>query len=296
MHDMTRDASTARILAPFDGAVFRFKEDTATLTTRGRDRIVSVASPSFGAHDYRVTKVIGGRHREDFVGVELRQDGRVGDEEILPISWLLGRKAFRYKGYSVMSEERPGLKAGPTWRETCIFCHNTAPQISTLLGVLVGEGAPSFQGSTVDRFLPEPRRLRYRVGDEGGMAAALARELVLLRGAAGESAAAHDSSDVRSLLATTLRETRSRFSERHLIDVGVGCEACHGGARQRDDLYDSAEHPAARDQRPADSGPIRAQPADSVPTQRPVELAAPSHGILRRPYFSLGRRRLTLAA
>ncbi len=229
MHDMTRDVRSARLSAPFDGSVFRFKDDTATFETRGGDRVVRVSSRAFGSHDYRVTKVIGGRHREDFVGVAIGDDGRTGDEEILPVSWMRAKGAFRYKGYSVMSEERPGLKAGPVWRDTCIFCHNTAPQLSTLLGALVGDGAPSYQGSTADRFLPQGRRLSYRAGERAALTAAVRSELAILRGAvAGES---DDPSEPGALLATLLRETRARFSERHLIDLGVGCEACHGGAR-----------------------------------------------------------------
>lgn len=224
MHDMTRDAKTARIVAPFDGSVFRFKDDSATFELRGGQRFVAVRSAAFGNHDYRVTKIIGGRHREDFVGIA--KDSI--DEEILPVSYLVGPKRFRYKGYSVMSEERPGLKAGPVWKTTCIFCHNTVPLLSTELGLL-SPGSRGYQGSNADKFLPPALRATVRVTDKARLAEALTEELAFLRGQkAGPN---DDPQEVAALTATTLNETRGRFDERHVVDLGVGCEACHGGAK-----------------------------------------------------------------
>lgn len=238
MHNMTRDARTAKIVAPFDGTTFRFKEDSATFSSdaaseRGTERTVSVDSQRFGSHVYRVTKVIGGHHREDFAGVEMRNGRATGDEEILPVSYVLGRKAFRYKGYSVMTEERPAMKAGPVWRETCIFCHNTTPCFSTILGALAGPGASertwTYQGTTVDRFLPSAQQLHYQVNSSGALRDEVSNELRVLRGAGGapETLPSGD----RDVLAVAVSETRSRFDERHLIELGIGCESCHGGSR-----------------------------------------------------------------
>jgi hypothetical protein len=234
MHNMTRDARNATIAAPFDGTVFRFKKDTATLEASGGERRMVVASDGFGNHTYRITKVIGGKHREDFVGVELREGGRVGDEEILPVSYLLEKKTLRYKGYSVMTEDRPGLRAGPVWRETCIFCHNTVPALSTFLGVLSGESprGSGYQGTTVDRFLPEARRLRYRIASPEALDRALGAELSLLRHDGMSPASPERDRSGRELLAATIQTTRARFDERHLVDLGIGCEACHGGSRE----------------------------------------------------------------
>ncbi len=234
MHEMTRDAKTARVKAPFDGQVFRFKEDKATFETRGTERFMTIASSQFGTHSYRVTKIIGGRHREDFAGIEVLAANTKrpqSDEEILPVSYLIGRGAFRYKGYSVMSEERPGLRAGPVWRETCIFCHNTVPYLSTILGALAPELGPraSYQGVVVDRMLPEASRLRYRVASDDALVAALGRELGFLRGDKG--AASELPSGHATLVATVITDTRTRFDAGHLVELGVGCESCHGGAR-----------------------------------------------------------------
>src|SRR5260221_13155809 len=124
MHQMTRLVAGARIEAPFDGTVFRFKDDSASLETRaGGERWMTVTSGRYGTKSYKVTRVIGGHHREDFVGTD-------GFEElVLPVSFLLKSRTFRYKGYSVMVHERDGLRAGPGWNRTCILCPNTAPSL-----------------------------------------------------------------------------------------------------------------------------------------------------------------------
>src|SRR5690349_19867215 len=84
MHEMTRLPEQARVRAPFDGAEFRFKHDRARLETDATGaRIMRVVSAELGDHSYRITKVIGGRYREDFAGVELPA-GAV--EMILPVS------------------------------------------------------------------------------------------------------------------------------------------------------------------------------------------------------------------
>src|SRR5580692_8655681 len=136
MHRMTRDARSAQVRAPFDGTRWSFKDDTVTLESHGGDRFVHVGSATGGpAVAYRVTRVIGGRDREDFAGIDV-----VGgsEEVVLPISFVYATGALRYKGYSVMVHERATLRAGPVWSRTCIFCHNTIPEMDRLLGALAG--------------------------------------------------------------------------------------------------------------------------------------------------------------
>src|SRR5215470_16643777 len=119
MQNRTRavDATTV-IRAPFDGATWSFKGLVATMVEQGGKKVMR-----FAGKEYRVTRVIGGRTREDFVGVA----GDGAPEQVLPISYVYSTKSWRYKGYSVMVRERPVLQAGPVWRQTCIFCHNTPP-------------------------------------------------------------------------------------------------------------------------------------------------------------------------
>jgi predicted CXXCH cytochrome family protein len=225
MHRMTRLPEQAEIAAPFDGAPFRFKRDSLRLELKGAARFVRLAAAGEPERLFRVTRVIGGRYREDFAGVEVAAsgDGARGDEDewILPVSFMRGSRTLRLKGYSVMVHERPGLRVGAVWNRTCIFCHNTQPYFSTLLGPIAGPGAPVYQGTTVDRLLPEALRTRVEVTDASALARAVADELRAL-GATPEPATATQA----------IRATRARFKGRHLIEVGIGCEACHGGSRE----------------------------------------------------------------
>ncbi|HSS38123.1 MAG TPA: hypothetical protein VLT58_05085, partial [Polyangia bacterium] len=57
MHLMTRLPETAQVRAPFDGSLFRFKDDTARLTQRDGARFVALDSAAGGDHHlYRVTR------------------------------------------------------------------------------------------------------------------------------------------------------------------------------------------------------------------------------------------------
>jgi predicted CXXCH cytochrome family protein len=248
MHRMTRVPEGTDVRAPFDGRVFRFKDDSARVTERDGVRFVELTSKAFGDHAYRVTRVIGGRYREDFAGVEVtaaapgarvvesHMSGHVaGAELILPLSYVFETGSFRLKGYSVLVGERPGLRAGGVWNQTCVFCHNTVPYFATTWGDLHGPGAPGYQGEVVDRLLPRDRRWTFEVTDAAAFGHALADELSAI-GAVDEAAAAR-TADVattegrRAALAPGMRALRTRLRPEHFVELGVGCESCHGGAR-----------------------------------------------------------------
>jgi predicted CXXCH cytochrome family protein len=221
----TREGAGDAVRAPFDGRELRFKSDVARLEQHGAEHFVRV-----GSKLYLVTKVIGGHYREDFAGVPVSAPGEAPsehhDEQILPVSFILRTGELRYKGYSVMLRERPGLRVGPLWNQTCIFCHNTAPYLSSLLGELAGSSAKRYQGVVVDALLPDARRWRYEVTDRVALDAALASELHAL----GVDANAHGSRG-RARLVETVDATRARFDASHLLEIGIGCESCHGGSR-----------------------------------------------------------------
>jgi len=141
-------------------------------------------------------------------------------ELILPVSWIYATQSWRHKGYSVMNVERPALGAGPVWSKTCIDCHNTVPYLSVALGELYGKGAPGFQGEVVDRLLPAERRARFVVDDEAKLRGALGDEISRL-GGAGEAS-----------LKSAIDVTRERLTGDKLLEVGIGCESCHGGAAE----------------------------------------------------------------
>jgi hypothetical protein len=225
MHNMTRPADRAAIRARFAGA-FRFKDDVARFDQSGTERHVTLERPGAAPRRFLVTKVIGGHHREDFVGVE---EGARGPERILPVSYSFSSESWRYKGYSVMTPERPELRPGAVWSRTCIFCHNTAPYFSTIFGALAGAvGGPSpgpYQGEVVDPLLPADRRWQLRVTDELALERAAKDELVRM----GDERAVTGAAPV---VAEAVKATRARFAERDLVEVGIGCESCHGGSRE----------------------------------------------------------------
>jgi hypothetical protein len=232
MRKMTRLPATASMRAPFDGRTWTFKDDQARFEQKANARFVRIRSRRFGDHLYRVTRVIGGRTREDFAGVEVagtepdaRIIGDAHDEIILPASYFFETASFRLKGYSVMVGERPGLKAGAVWNQSCVLCHNTAPAFLSLWGALLGRGAPSYQGEVVDALLPKSRRWRLQVTDANALAAAVGDEVQHL-GAATLAA------EAPAALRQGINEMRRRFAAEQLLEIGIGCEACHGGCRE----------------------------------------------------------------
>lgn len=234
MHQMTRVPNQVTTRAPFAGETFVFKSDKAVMSHDHAERFVEVQSQSFGRHVYKVTRVIGGRHREDFAGVEVESAsasaamiGDIGVEKILPVTFQYKPNHWRYKGYSVMSLERPGLRAGPVWSQTCLFCHNTVATFSTLLSALYGPNSPGYQGQVPDPLLPENRRWQYQLqGDEQSVVSALQREVQTLGIKTKLAGSARDA------LKTTINTTRKNYRAEHLIELGIGCESCHLGAAQ----------------------------------------------------------------
>lgn len=237
MHRMTRVPEQAVVRAPFDGRVLTFKDDTAALTEAGGARFMSLRSAGFGDHVYRVTRVIGGRYREDFAGVEVGGVGAAApsagpqvSELILPLSYVFETRSFRLKGYSVLVGERPGMRAGGVWTETCVFCHNTNPYFDSLWGELHGRGAPGYQGEVVERLLPSDRRFAFEVTDEAALRAAVDAEVAAVGGRVPE--APEGDGGRRQALGAAIRELRGRLQARHFVELGIGCESCHGGSRE----------------------------------------------------------------
>jgi predicted CXXCH cytochrome family protein len=226
MHNMTRGAREAVVRGPFDGTEFHFHDDIAKLQKSGADRFVTIRSKRFGDGIWRVTRVIGGHHREDYAGVPvaaaLAGAPAIGDEteeHVLPVSFVFGTPGtLRYKGYSVMVKEREGLKAGAIWNQTCLFCHNTVPYLSTVLGAL-GGGA-GYQGEVVDPLLPASKRAAYVITNPHALERDLATEMRRL------------GVDGPPTLKSAVAATRARFRGAQVVELGIGCESCHLGAAE----------------------------------------------------------------
>jgi len=220
MHNMTRDAATAEIHAPFDGTTFRVGATAATMTTENGARIVTVTGPR-GTERYRVTKVVGGRYREDFVG---REDAPGAIEHVMPATYVLATRSWRYKGYSVMVKERPELSTRAIWKQDCIGCHNTLPAAENLYDELYGPDLPGYQGKLSDRAVPSRLKWIAQTRDDDGLAQALREEITFLGGRPATSGA-------HALLKEAAVATRNRLDGSKLVELGIGCEACHNGAR-----------------------------------------------------------------
>ena len=223
MHRMTRTARGAEVRAPFDGTRWVFKDDAIVLDHRGDERFMRIETPG-GAppKTYRVTRVIGGRTREDFAGVDVAGGE---DELVLPVSFVFATGAFRYKGYSVMVHERATLRAGPQWSRACIFCHNTIPEMDRLLGAIGAPGARPYQGQEVDRWLPDDRRAHARVTGAALFARAAGDEMARLG-----SLPPPGEEDSAGVARRAIEVVRSSFDGAALVEEGIGCEACHGGS------------------------------------------------------------------
>ena len=175
--------------------------------------------------------MIGNHYREDFAGIDVMstttpvQRGVV-PELILPVTYYFENQGYRPKGYSVMTHERPGLHAGGVWNQTCIFCHNTVPMLDTLLGELAGPSPPGYQGVAVDRLLP-PDRAVWLPGRPARPPSQGHGRRTRVRG----RRTPRPSRTARRRRVLRIRALARRFQGRHLIEVGIGCESCHGGGR-----------------------------------------------------------------
>jgi predicted CXXCH cytochrome family protein len=235
MHRMTRNARNADVRAPFDGRRWSFKGDAVVLETRGDERLVRIESAGGGSRTYRVTRIIGGRTREDFAGVDADRAGEPTDEVVLPVSFVFATGTLRYKGYSVMVHERATLRPGPLWNRTCIFCHNTIPEMDRMLGAIAEAPSRPFQGETVDRWLPNERRASVHVTDAPAFAQIASEEIARMGGRQPDSGAGS-----RDVAHRAIDAVRAGFDASALVEVGIGCEACHGGGREH------ASDPAVR--------------------------------------------------
>ncbi len=220
MRNMTRDAKTATIRAPFDGATLHVGTDSATMVMEGADRVFRVTTKT-GTQRWTVTKVVGGRYREDFVGIA---DGET-TEHVLPATYVFATKSWRYKGYSVMVKERPIMSVRGQWSQECISCHNTLPLSTMLYDELYGPTLPAYQGKMADRTLPKSKSWGATARDDAGLVAWLASEIAFL------GATPPVEPTLKTILPAAATASEQKLDGAHLVELGIGCEACHNGAK-----------------------------------------------------------------
>jgi hypothetical protein len=161
----------------------------------------------------RITRVIGWRYEQDYVGIQELGPEPAGDplyteENRLRFSWSLDRQRWLPQSY-MEPTEYPGSEHLPNgqlrhdpftperlpFNERCARCHNTYPYDMRLYRIFSGDGM-------VSGFSPES-------GLDRNVVEALARE----------------ASDVALL--STERLPPDRF-----VTVGISCESCHFGGRE----------------------------------------------------------------
>jgi hypothetical protein len=279
MHLMTRDAQGAQVRAPFDGTRFPFKDDVAVLEKRGEARFIRLEHAGAPVATYRVTRVIGGRTREDFAGVDVAGGS---EEVVLPVSFVFGTGALRYKGYSVMVHERATLRAGPVWSQTCIFCHNTVPELDRLVGAVAGRGTHPYQGVQVDALLPLERQSQVQVTSDDLFVQAVHAEVSHLGGRASSAG-----QGARAQARAAVDVIRSGFDGTALVEEGIGCEACHGGARAH------ARDPRVRPSMDPQAPWLQITTPHASPAQTQNRMCARCHQVLfsKYPFTWEGGRR-----
>jgi predicted CXXCH cytochrome family protein len=87
--------------------------------------------------------------------------------------------------------------------------------------------------------LPDERLWAVRVKDEEGLKQVVASEIEQL---GGPPRAAAERASLERVLGAAISTTRHELGAQHLVELGVGCESCHYGAREH--LADSGVHPS----------------------------------------------------
>ena len=123
-----------------------------------------------------------------------------------------------------MVKERPEISVRAIWRTDCIGCHNTLPLATMLYDELYGPGLPSYQGKLSDRLVPKRLAWSTRSLDDDGLSHELSKEIAFLGGTAAPSGKLHD------VLSAAATASEQYLDGKKLVELGVGCEACHNGA------------------------------------------------------------------
>ena len=168
-----------------------------------------------------------------------------------------------------MVEERPGLaRAAACGRQTCIFCHNTDARTST--AVCDELHGPAARPATRARWSTGCCRASaagaFEVADAAGARAR--RSPTRSPPSAGRGPRRPGRRRATTLLRARHPRSCARASARaHLVEVGIGCEACHGGGREHVD--DPRRAPDVRAAQPVPAR--RAQPARRAATPTRAE-------------------------
>src|SRR5262245_12228758 len=140
----TTPSGAPAVRGDFAGARLRYGDGTATFTRDRDGYAMELARPGQVARRYRVTRTIGSRYLQEYVGVEIAGPEPAGDpaystEIRLPFGYWLARAGWYPQPYYdswfpaeyAAGTDTPAWDAffpEPTaWATRCAWCHNTYP-------------------------------------------------------------------------------------------------------------------------------------------------------------------------
>jgi cytochrome c1 len=191
---MNLDANQDSVLGDFSGVELEYAGERARFDRDGESFFMTLWGDE-GRRRYRVTRTVGSRFTQMYVGVQVEGPEPRGNpayirEGKLPFGYWIARKAWFPEPYfdsdcppeygPTGDVSLPAAEAhGTSWRRNCIFCHNTYPYEERLRE---GNGTTGF-----------PAEDLHLVGDEDDAPGLRPEELVTL---------------------------------------GISCESCHFGGRE----------------------------------------------------------------
>jgi predicted CXXCH cytochrome family protein len=180
--------------APFDGNVLGQAGHGLSFQLDHGVRTFTLPAAQ-GARVYRVTRAISGPRVQNFAGVALDDD--TGVELVAPLGFGLTTGRFLPLSSAPLHSGTAEL-ARIEWRQTCVRCHDTVP--------LLWLSLPTAPGAVPG--VPTP--LLPAALDAAALDAAVSREALALH--PGQA------------------NLWSAFTAKDVVELGVGCEACHLGA------------------------------------------------------------------
>jgi hypothetical protein len=180
--------------APFDGPPLGPAGHGLSFQRQDGVRTFTLPSPS-GGQVYRVTRAISGPRVLNFAGVALGDEG--GVELVAPLGFAPSEGRFLPLSSAPLHSGMADL-ARIEWRQTCVRCHDTVPLLWLSLPT-----APGAVPGVASSLLPA-------IADSAAFDAAVLGDTQVLH--PGKTA------------------LWTEFTAKDLIEIGVGCEACHLGS------------------------------------------------------------------
>ncbi|WP_310820887.1 multiheme c-type cytochrome [Stratiformator vulcanicus] len=233
---MNRTASAETIVAEFDGSSIDYQGGTITAYQDGSDRLIRTEKDDV-RREYRVTRTIGSRFYQYFVGVLTsgtpiptldETPGESTTELVLPVGWQISKRRWLpvYDVFDFMDYDDPEAVNGKpnpfdtyvnfqpkAYYERCGECHTTSPEAYRML---------------VDTQAGEIGREWYHVSLKEHLADGIEP---MFPGISAEAPRVTE----RDKLPGFIQTLEQSYSADHAVTLGISCEACHFGGREHVD-------------------------------------------------------------